>query len=162
MSDTQHSPEVQKALDENHLKLLQIFHIIQGVLKAAGTFFVILYFGLIGLMFSNPAFIEASSSRHHNSDAALLPVMGGVFTIIGAVVVIFMVVMTALSFFQAHCFAKRKHSLLCLILAAFDCLWVPYGTLLGVFTFMVLFRPSVKTMFEEAKQLKQLGTTTVS
>ena len=160
MSDVVHSPEVQHALDENHLKLLQIFHIIQGVLKLVGTLFVVVYFGLFSFLFSNPHFMESSSKGYNHSStetAEIAHTRGGFFLIFGIIITIFMVAMTALSFFQAHCFAKRRHSLLCLILAGLDCLSLPYGTILGIFTFMVLFRPSVKALFDEAQQLNQLG-----
>jgi limonene-1,2-epoxide hydrolase len=45
----------------------------------------------------------------------------------------------------------------CLITSAFQCLFVPVGTLLGVGTILVLLRPSVQARFEE-KALKRAET----
>jgi len=36
----------------------------------------------------------------------------------------------------------------CLIVAGIICIFMPLGTILGVFTIIVLVRPSVKAMFE--------------
>ncbi len=43
---------------------------------------------------------------------------------------------------------KRKARTFCMVVAAFECLGVPYGTLLGIFTFIVLGRDSVTRLFE--------------
>ena len=37
----------------------------------------------------------------------------------------------------------------CLIVAAIECLFMPFGTALGVLTLIVLMRPSVKAQFGE-------------
>jgi hypothetical protein len=36
----------------------------------------------------------------------------------------------------------------CIVMAAIACAWMPFGTILGVFTIIVLVRPSVKELFE--------------
>jgi hypothetical protein len=43
--------------------------------------------------------------------------------------------------------SRRKHYLFCLIMARSECLFFPFGTVLGVFTIMILVRESVKTLF---------------
>jgi hypothetical protein len=43
--------------------------------------------------------------------------------------------------------ARRKHYTLCFVMACVDCLSVPFGTVLGVFTILVLNRQSVKELF---------------
>ncbi len=35
----------------------------------------------------------------------------------------------------------------CLVMACVACLFMPFGTVLGVFTIIVLARPSVQTLF---------------
>jgi hypothetical protein len=35
----------------------------------------------------------------------------------------------------------------CLVVAAIECMFTPFGTVLGVFTILVLARPSVKVLF---------------
>lgn len=43
--------------------------------------------------------------------------------------------------------AKRKHYMFCLVMAGIECAFMPFGTVLGVFTIIVLIRDSVKEMF---------------
>ena len=44
---------------------------------------------------------------------------------------------------------RRTHHLYCLVMAGIECCFMPFGTILGVFTIVVLLRPSVKTLFEQ-------------
>ena len=37
-----------------------------------------------------------------------------------------------------------------MVIAGISCLFVPYGTILGVFTFIVLQRSSVEKLFEQS------------
>ena len=46
--------------------------------------------------------------------------------------------------------AKRKHYWFCFVVACLACAFSPLGTVLGVFTIIVLLRPSVKALFEGA------------
>mgnify|MGYP000166472252 CR=1 FL=1 len=43
--------------------------------------------------------------------------------------------------------ARRTHYLYCLIMAGVECLFMPLGTVLGVFTIIVLDRDSVRQTF---------------
>jgi len=47
--------------------------------------------------------------------------------------------------------SKRKHYMFCLIMAAVGCIFMPFGTVLGVFTIIVLMQPSVKELFAAPK-----------
>ena len=42
---------------------------------------------------------------------------------------------------------RRKGHTFCQVVAGLTCLSIPLGTILGVFTFIVLNRPEVKVMF---------------
>ena len=47
--------------------------------------------------------------------------------------------------------ATRKHYMFCLVMAAIECLFTPFGTVLGVFTIVVLMRDSVKQSFATSR-----------
>src|SRR5690349_16609808 len=47
------------------------------------------------------------------------------------------------------CLKRRKSRTFCMVVAALSCLEIPYGTLVGVFTFIILGRPSVIRLFGE-------------
>jgi hypothetical protein len=46
--------------------------------------------------------------------------------------------------------ALQVRYMFCMVMAAIECIFMPFGTVLGVFTIVVLARPSVKEMFEQA------------
>jgi hypothetical protein len=43
--------------------------------------------------------------------------------------------------------ARRTHYTFCFVAACVECLFMPFGTVLGVFTILVLNRQSVKGLF---------------
>jgi hypothetical protein len=49
--------------------------------------------------------------------------------------------------YAGRCLKKRERYTFCLVVAAISCLNMPVGTALGVFTIIVLMRPSVKELF---------------
>jgi hypothetical protein len=73
------------------------------------------------------------------------------FAIFGAVFgVIILVNMTlaALTIYAGRCIQQRKHKILIYIIAVINCLFLPYGTLLGVFTIIVLSSPAGEAEFK--------------
>lgn len=43
--------------------------------------------------------------------------------------------------------SRRTGHLYCLVIAGIECTFMPFGTALGIFTILVLLRPSVKLLF---------------
>ncbi len=43
---------------------------------------------------------------------------------------------------------EELHYTYCLVVAALECLFMPFGTILGVFTIVVLMRHPLKALFE--------------
>ena len=54
-----------------------------------------------------------------------------------------------LDFIAARSLAQRRRIIICYIAAGLACLQFPLGTTLGVFTFIVLGRPSVRSTFTD-------------
>jgi hypothetical protein len=74
-------------------------------------------------------------------------ILSYVFTALGGVFFLLATVVTTAEFLVARYLKRRERSTFCMIVAGFNCLWVPVGTALGVFTILVLQRPSVKALF---------------
>ncbi len=55
--------------------------------------------------------------------------------------------MAFLVFLTDRFIKAQRHHIFCLIIAAIICLQIPFGTTLGIFTLIVLLRPSVKKLF---------------
>jgi hypothetical protein len=127
--------------DEEHLRLLSIFHYVVAGIEFLCSCFPLLYvaFGLL-LVFA-PENLEESGERPPEA--------------IGWIVVGFAGSMMAVWWVIAGCIlaagrsiAARKRYLFCLIIAGVECIFMPFGTVLGVFTIVVLTRESVKQLFD--------------
>jgi hypothetical protein len=66
---------------------------------------------------------------------------------IGIAISLIMASFTVLKLLTAQAIGKRKWKGLIFATAAISCLGVPWGTALGVLTFLVLTRPSVASQF---------------
>jgi hypothetical protein len=117
-----------------------------GCLIAAG---VSAFFSLFGLMyvFMGALFGAIARMPAWRNEQAPPQFVGWLLAGIG---VAFFLVFLALALlkFKVGASVKRQSKTFCLVLAAISCLEVPYGTVLGVFTFMGLGRESVARLFE--------------
>lgn len=123
--------------DSEHLRLLSIFHYVAGGLMAAFSCIPIFHvlFGTYFLLTPNGP---------GGNDARFV---GLIFIFIGGAIILLGWALAALTAFAGRCLGQRKHYTFCLIVAGLSCLWMPFGTVLGVFTLIVLLRPSVKPLF---------------
>jgi hypothetical protein len=127
--------------DVQHIKLLSIFHYVVGVLMGLFACIPIFHFG-IGVM------MIAAPNKMGGSGPPPPPAIGWIFVLISAFIM-FLGWTAAICLMVAGWFLPRyKHYLFCMIVAGIACLFQPFGTVLGVFTFIVLLRPSVKRLFE--------------
>ena len=72
-----------------------------------------------------------------------------------AIFIIFYIVMGVIisafaiaNFMSARFIKKRKNKTFSFVVAAINCIQIPFGTVLGVFTIVVLMRPSVQSGYE--------------
>jgi hypothetical protein len=140
-------PEEQRQaiLDQEHLKLLSIGFLVSGCLHAAFSLFGLLYVAMGVLMHGAFANIQATAK---NPSQAPPPEIAWFMAIFGSGIFLVMITLAALKLRTAWCLKRRRSRTFCLITSGISCLGIPYGTLLGVFSFMVLGRPSVKALFD--------------
>jgi len=135
--------------DEEHLKLLSIFHYVVAGIAALFACFPIFHF-LIGIGMLTGSFAAPPDETFP------LAIVGGIFTVFAGGIMLFgwgFAVAVALA---GRFLASKQHYTFCLVMGGIDCLFMPFGTVLGVFTIIVLVRPSVKELFE-ANQPAQLS-----
>ncbi|HTD67934.1 MAG TPA: hypothetical protein VK846_15525 [Candidatus Limnocylindria bacterium] len=123
--------------DEDHLRLLSIFHYVLGGLVALGSCFALIYV-VLGIVF-----MATNANQSGGPPAAL----GAALTVFGVVFLIVGWTMAGLLIWAGRCLAQRTKYTFCLVVAVLSCFFFPLGTALGVFTFIVLMRPSVKPFF---------------
>jgi len=126
--------------DEDHLRLLSIFHYVVGGLAGLFALFPIfhLVFGLILVL--APGQFEGKG----DPPPALI---GWMFVIFAAVFIALGWVFAAFVLATGRFLAKRTHYLFCLVMGGVECVFMPFGTVLGVFTIIVLTRDPVKRLF---------------
>ena len=56
-----------------------------------------------------------------------------------------------LTAYAGWCVHKRKHKVFIYIIAALNCVFIPYGTLLGIALIMVMSSPAARSEFEGAR-----------
>jgi hypothetical protein len=123
--------------DEEHLQLLAIFHYIVGALAALFSCFALMYVGFGCLILYTPA-------TQGNPPPAF---MGWFMIAFGAVFLLSGEAMAACILLAGRFIRRRQRYWFVFVNACVQCLFMPFGTILGVFTVIVLSRGSVKELF---------------
>lgn len=130
--------------DEEHLRLLSVFHYVVGGLTALAACFPFIHLA-VGIALVSGAFPVPPSQQGPP------PIVGWIFIATASVLILGGWTMAVAIVLAGRFLARRVHYMYCLVVAAVECLFMPLGTILGVFTIIVLIRPSVKVFFEPAK-----------
>lgn len=123
--------------DRDHLKILSICFYVYGGLQCLGFLFGVAVYAVV--------VIGAGSGWIRMSD-----VETGVFMAVGGCVSCLSLVAVVLHFMAAGALKRRQRFVLIMVAAVLACLNLPLGTVLGVFTIVVLMRPTVKAAFGRA------------
>lgn len=124
--------------DLEHLKLLSIFHYVAAGMAAIVACIPFIHF-FMGLALATGTLGDAD---HEGRTAGIfIMAFAALFISIGWV-------FAALVAFAGRSLAQRKRYTYCLVTAGVECIFMPVGTVLGVFTIIVLVRDSVKALFQ--------------
>jgi len=126
--------------DEEHLRLLSIFHYVVAAFAAFFACFPIIYV-IMGLVM---LFRPQSFGPSKDQPPAFVGMM---ITVIGAIMFLFGWAFAVCVAYAGRCLSRRRCYTFCMVMAAIACMFMPFGTILGVFTIIVLIRPSVKPLF---------------
>ena len=135
----------QSIVDDEHLKLLSLGYMISGASAALFSLFGLMYMAIGALVGATISQQAAASAKAGEPAPAFI---GWIFGAIGLAIFLFLATIAAAKFGAAVCLKKRKSRTFCMVVAGFSCLEVPYGTALGILTFIVLGRDSVARLFE--------------
>ncbi len=123
--------------DLEHLKLLAIFHYVAAGMTALVACIPLLHF-FVGLALSTGAFPDTDPEAR---------TIGVVFMALAAIFILAGWTLALLIAFAGRSLQQRRRYMYCLVVAGIECLFMPVGTVLGVFTIIVLVRDSVKELF---------------
>ena len=124
--------------DAEHIKILSICWYVVSGLAALGGFFSFIYIAMGIAMVSG-----AMGGGSPPPPAA----MGYIFIVFGVCFSLFIWTIAILGLLTARNLTRYQRIYLCYVAAALVCLQIPIGTTLGVFTFIVLSRPSIRSRF---------------
>jgi hypothetical protein len=127
--------------DTEHLELLAIFHYVLAGLAAFLALFAIIYSVIGGFLL-----YAAQHTRPGNQEPPPA-FLGWIFIVFGAVFFLAGITMAICILIAGRCLSRRKCHSFALVIACIECLFVPFGTILGVFTVVALSRESVKALF---------------
>src|SRR5215813_13139689 len=115
--------------DSEQLNLLAIFHYVVAGLATLCSFFPLLYTGL-GVIF-----IFAARHGTAKSGEELPPeFLGWIFAVLGSLLFVVGIAAALCILIAGYSLALRKRYFFSLVIACIECLFVPFGTILGVFT----------------------------
>ena len=141
LHEAQPAPRSSTAGDDlEHLRLLTIFHYVVA--------------GFIGLASLVPAaqialgLLMASGSIGREDEGAVI--FGWLMASCASLFFMIGLATAALIARAGQSIAQRRHHTYCLAVAGILCLVVPFGTVLGVLSLVVLVKPSVRALFADA------------
>lgn len=133
--------QLSRAKDEEHLKLLSTFHYVVAVIGALFASFPLIHVTIGFLMVTNPSFIGIHKGGPPPAlFGYLFMLMGGVFVLIGWAAAV-------CTFISGRFLAQRRKRMFSFVVAAFLCMFMPFGTVLGIFTIIVLSKESVQRLY---------------
>lgn len=140
----------QRKIDAEHLNLLSIFHFVAAGLALLGILFLAGHYAFMRSIFLNPKMWE--NQKQGPPPAELFAIFKW-FYLAGGVWFLGSGILNVISGLSIR---ARKYRTFSIVVAAINCLHVPLGTVLGVFTLIVLVRESVRELYETKDSKSQL------
>lgn len=133
--------------DEEHLRLLSLFHYIVGGLTALFACMFLIHLG-IGIMA-----LVAPEQMGSGPGQQPPQFFGWLFTALGGGAFLLGQTLAVCMILAGRALARRQRYTFVFVIACIECLQMPFGTVLGVFTILVLSRPTVKALFAAQRPL---------
>jgi hypothetical protein len=160
-------PEQEKIIVSERLRLLSLGCYIRGAIVAAFSSFFLIYvlfmFGITMIPDSawmppppktSPAPALYSGNATPGPTPQPQPSLKALFRMMGGIFCFFVLLgwtLGGLTAYAGWCIARRKRKAIVYIIAALNCVFVPYGTLLGVALIAVMSSATAQSEFERAR-----------
>ena len=127
--------------DAEHLRLLVLGHYVLSGVMALFACIPLIHLAIGLTILLAPEAMKGGKSEVPPAFMGwMFAVMGGTFALAGWT-------LASLILFAGRSIKSRRRHTLCMIVAGCSCLFMPFGTALGICDFLVLSRPSVKALF---------------
>lgn len=143
--------------------MLSFFFYISGIITAVFASFLLLHVAMFGGMAAIPD--SAWNQPAKSSPPATQPtvtltptptpkpseapprIMFAIFAGIAGMIMFIGWTIGGLTIYAGRCIKKRKNYVFVIVISALKCIFVPYGTLLGVLSLIVLSKPHIRSLF---------------
>ncbi len=129
--------------DLEHLRLLSIFYYLMAALAALFSLIPVFHL-LFGLAMAT-RWMDFGADPPPAFVGWLISCIAGVFVVLGLAYAVCLAL-------TGRFLAQHRNWVFCMVVAGISCTFMPVGTVLGVFTMIVLNRPSVRALFEGASR----------
>ncbi|WP_221031518.1 hypothetical protein [Actomonas aquatica] len=132
--------------DRDQLKLLRIFHYVWSGFIGLGILFLIGHWFLLQSLINNPELMQNNASTSGPPPEEFFALFKWFYLVMGFLFVVAIVA----NLLSATFLGARRHRLYSMVVAGLNCLAFPFGTVLGIFTFVVLVRDSVQALYRSS------------
>ena len=138
-------PSITQGRDEEHLRLLAIFHYVVAAIGALFACLPLIHVALGVMMVAYPKLLDGGQKGAPPPAAMgyIFIAMGGAFVLAGWAAAIGTLI-------SGRCLSRCRRRTFSFVMAALLCLFMPFGTILGIFTIIVLSRESVRHLYENS------------
>ncbi|QWP76493.1 hypothetical protein J5226_23410 [Lysobacter sp. K5869] len=136
------APSAPPSKDAAHLDLIGVFYYVLAAIAALFSLFPLIHVTMGAAMISG-AFDQPGNGAPPQIVGWLFLVMGAIFILVG-------MAFAASMALAGRRLRQRRSYTLCLVLAALSCMFMPFGTVIGVLALVLLVKPEVKAMFAPA------------
>jgi hypothetical protein len=140
------TPEEKHAIvDDEHLRLLALFHYIFGGITVAFALLGVVWAAFVATIFAAfppvpPGGANEEFARQFQAMPAFMMAFFGIMALMGVVYGVLQIV-------AGRCISQRRARVFTVIVAIPRLVFIPYGTMLSVFTLLVLERASVQQLY---------------
>ena len=126
--------------DKRNIRLLAIFHYVMGGLTALFACFPFIHL-FIGIA------VLTKGLTNNPSGGPSPALVGWIFILVAGLLILVGWTLAVLMILAGRRLSRFRNRTFCLVVGAIECAIVPLGTILGVFTLILLTKDSVKELF---------------
>lgn len=141
-------PMNQRNIDTDHLNLLSIFHFVGAGLAFLACLLLMVDFAVMHTVLDDPSVWQG---QKHPPPPEFFK-MFHIFIWFYLVLAIWIIASAILNILSGIFLRMRIYRTFSFVVAGLNCLHIPLGTVLGVFTMIVLIRESVRELYEARAQ----------
>ena len=137
--------------DREHLRILVICHYVMAGLTLPGIGFLALHYSIMNHVMGNSKMWEKMKDPPPFDPVEFFGYFKWFYLAMG----LMLLTSGVLTLMAGRSLQKRKRRVFTIVIAALNCLHFPLGTLLGIFTLIVLSRESVERLYLEEESRRE-------